>query len=228
MKKLIYSVALLGLLLAFSACEKNEMIEPEIPGNSSSLKSSNNGNMKLTGVDDWGFNWQAGHFDGFLINAILGDHMFMGMPHYKQAIYHGEGIEFWNNLVNQYPYIVYFMPASLLDCRVIMHWNEELVSKQGVYPATWLDANASISFKFMMNNGDENWSQFRKFVSVRSSDELINGIWYSEDGVEIGPYSYDWGTLVEIQTVSRGYIPEFFYEDMKSPNGPGYGKYKIK
>lgn len=228
MKRLLYYFVLIGFTIICLACEKGELYEPESFSDTPELKSSNKGNEKLTGVDEWGFNWQAGQFDSYLINAILGDRMFMGMPHYKQAVYHGEGIEFWNDLLEQYPYIMYFMPASLLDCRVIMHWNEGLISKQGVYPDTWLDANAWISFKFIMNHEGEKWSHFRKFVSVRSTDVLDNGIWYSKDGDEIGPYSYDWGTLVEIQTVSHGDVPEFFYEDMKSPYGPGYGKYKVK
>ena len=224
MKK-IHLILGIGLILfLYTSCEKDQITEPE---NQIANMTSKVKNTKLTGVDDWGFNYQAHHFNSYLINAILGDPAFEGMPHYKTTVYNGEGISFWNDLVNQYDYIPYFMPIDLLDCNLIMHWNEGLLSRNGVYPATWVDSNGWITFHFKMNKDGQKWSLFRKLVSSKSTDYMLDGIWYNEEGMEIGLASYDWPELIITQVVTTGDVPFFFNDPYNSPYGPGFGKYKL-
>jgi len=224
MKKLRLFFGIGLFVFLFISCETEPILEPE---NQVANMSSKTTNSKLTGVDEWGFNYEAHHFNSYLINAILGDPAFQGMPHYKTAIYKGQGITFWNDLIYQYDYIPYFMPVELLDCKLIMHWNEGLLSKEGVYPNTWVDSNGWITFHFKMNKDGEKWSFFRKLVSRRSTDYVVDGIWYNKDGVEIGVESYDWPDLIITQVVTTGNVPYFFSEAYNSPYGPGFGKYKL-
>ncbi|RKD91872.1 hypothetical protein [Mangrovibacterium diazotrophicum] len=210
----------LALVLVLSACQETALDENVTQ---EELKKAN---VKLTGFDDWGFNWNAQQFNGYLINMMLGDSYFEGWPHYKQHVYNGEGSEFWNMLVANYDYWIYMMPPELLDTRLNAHWNSGLIRKDGVYPETWVNSNGWIVFKYSGEVDGQYWSHMRKLVSSRSSDTLSGGIWYNSEGKEIGFESMYWPELIVIQVVNEGEIPPFFYDEYNSPWGPGYGKYK--
>ncbi|GAB7087044.1 hypothetical protein [Marinifilum fragile] len=226
MKKNYLLIIIAIFTLVFIACDEELFVEPEaqIEQEEVTLK---NGKSEFTGFDEWGFNWNAHHFDDYLINAILADHMFQNFPHYKHPPYKGEGVDFWNDLLQMYPYLMYFMPADLLDCKLVMHWNDELISKEGVYPIDWTDSNGWITFKFRMDKDGVKWSHFRKLVAKRSTDYLIGDTWYNEDGVIIGQVSYDWPDLILIKVVNTGEVPFYFYDTYSSPYGSGVGKYKL-
>jgi predicted DNA-binding protein (MmcQ/YjbR family) len=236
MKKLVFIIAIIVLGLMFTDCEKDFV---EDPANDLGLKSSKND--KLTGFDEWGFNWNAHQFNGYLINMMLGDHYFEGWAHYQQHVYDGEGIEFWNMLQATYGYFHFLMPVELLDAKLNAHWNNGLISKNGVYPATWLNSDAWISFKYSGNDGNEHWSHFRKLVATKTGDYLDKqdtngdgivdmnddlGTWYNADGEEIGFESAYWPELIVVQVINTGNVPPFFYAEYVSPWGPGYGHYK--
>ena len=101
------------------------------------------------GFDEWGFNWNAQQFNGYLINMLLGDTSFEGWPHFKQHVYQGEGMEFWDMLVTSYDYWIYMMPVELLDTKLNAHWNTGLISKDGVYPVTWVNSDGWIRNNFV-------------------------------------------------------------------------------
>ena len=96
---------------------------------------------KQSGFDEWGFNFTAHQFNSYLINALLADPAFDWAPWYRieGLVYNGEGEEFWNNLIAEYPDFVYMMPSGLLDCKFEMKWNEAALSSEGIYPPTWND-----------------------------------------------------------------------------------------
>lgn len=222
MKKLNFFIGLLmTFALVLTSCQETAMDETL---DSTNLKKST---VKVTGFDEWGFNWNAQQFNGYLINMILGDSFFEGWPHYKQHVYNGEGPEFWDMLVTSYDYWMYMMPGELLDTKLNAHWNNGLISKDGVYPASWVDSNGWIVFKYSGVADGQYWSHMRKLVSSRSTDMLIDGIWYNAEGDEIGFESMYWPELIVIQTVNEGDIPPFFYDEYNSPWGSGYGKYKM-
>jgi hypothetical protein len=226
MKNLLLLSVFAFLVLILSGCEKDLSTDP---AGKTVLKSGNTGNEKITGFDEWGFNWNAHEFRGYTINMLLGDHAFIGMPHYKKYVYHGEGMDFWDMLVSEFEYFPWLMPAELLDSRLISTWNEALISSDGEYPANgWLDTGAWIVFDYSGRTGNESWKAMRKLVAARSTDHLTGGVWYNEAGEEIGLESMFWSDLIIVQVVNNGDVPPFpfFFEDYNSPNGPGYGQYK--
>lgn len=223
MKTLLYLFFGLVLLIGLGACE-NDLQEMQIDHQSNFLDAKNN--SKMLGYDEWGFNFEAQHFKGYLINMILADPAFQTMPHYRNHLYTGQGQEFWDMLMNTYGYFDQIMPGFLLDCELRSKWNDGIMDKNGVYPQTWVDSNGIISFKYSMT--DENgkrWSHFRKLVSSRSTDELVDGFWFNEDGQEIGFESYWWPTLIVVQVNNTGNPPSIFYNDYIAPYGQGYGHY---
>lgn len=220
--KLLISGFIISFIFLFS-CNNDPIDEILDPA---ALKTTVKTNEKLTGFDEWGFNWRAHQFNGYTINMMLGDHFFEGWPHYKQFVYHGEGEEFWEMIVSNYDYFPFLMPVELLDSKLNMHWNNDLITKDGVYPATWVDTNAWIDFKYSGKDGNKTWSHFRKLVASKSTDVLTDGIWYNQHGQEIGVESWYFPELIVIQVVNTGDIPPFFYDEYKTPWGPGYGNYK--
>lgn len=235
-----------------SSCEDAWFEEPM---SQMDMKSANKGNDKLTGFDEWGFNWWARQFNGYVLNMMFGDHYFeqvFPLPHFQQEVYHGEGIEFWNEIVDKYyldlggfewHYFPDQMPVDLLDAKVNAHWNEGLISKDGVYPPTWIDSNAWIVFKYSGNFEGKQWMHLRKLVAAKSTDIFVKddvngdgvidfgdglGTWYNADGDEIGFESMYFPGLIVVQVVNNGDVPSVFYDEYNSPWGPGYGKYKLK
>ena len=66
---------------------------------------------------------------------------------------------------------------------------------------------------------------FCKIVAVRSSDVLTDGIYYTSDGLEIGPAI--WGQFAIIQEeIDDPSDPDAL--DYVSPAGPGLGKWAVK
>ncbi|MCE4563067.1 hypothetical protein INQ51_01970 [Maribellus sp. CM-23] len=238
MKRVIYLIGIFaGLLLFLFSCSEgvlNESVEDL------SLKSGNKGNEKLTGFDEWGFNWQAQAFTGYTINMLLGDHYYYGWPHFRDTVYRGEGEAFWDMVVEKYylemengfqwHYFPELMPGDLLDTRLVAHWNDGIISKEGVYPPTFAGTNGWITFHYFGESAGQPWSSFRKLVSVKEGDTMEDGVWYNHEGKEIGLASVFWPDLVVVQVVNTGDVPpySFFYHDYVSPNGPGFGHYKSK
>lgn len=220
MKKLVVLVPLIALAFTLTYCSTEDNSDDE-----SIVVNAE----RQSGYDEWGFNFQAHNFKSYLINAMLGDPAFEGMPHYRQPglVYHGEGQVFWDNLVAEYPYFNQMMPYGLLDCKMEMKWNDALLDTNGIYPPTWNDTGAWIIFKYKMNSGNERWTQVRKLVSISTGDELINGYWYNSEGQEIGMQSYYWSdTLIIKQVVNNGenmYVPWAMPPDYVCPNSVGFG-----
>jgi hypothetical protein len=225
MKKLVFLVAIIVVGLMFTACEKNFV---EDPANDLQLKSSKND--KLTGFDEWGFNWNAHQFKGYTINMMFGDHFFMYYPHYKKYVYKGEGPDFWDMVVSEFSYFPMLMPGELLESKLLCRWNEALISSEGEYPAGWMDTDAWIVFNYSGEIEGKHWKSMRKLVAAKSTDQLVEGVWYNEQGDEIGLDALFWTDLIVVQVVNNGEVPPFpfFYSDYNSPNGPGYGEYKLK
>lgn len=226
MKRLNYLPLVFIVLMLFVACEK-EFVSDPAPAQSS-LKASNADKSKLIGFDEWGFNYNARLFDGYLINAMFGDPAFMYMPHCKDMIYSGEGVGFWEEVLVRYPYFNYMMPAAMLDCKLKMKWNNALLSQDGVYPDSWVDTGAWIVFHYQMNTSEQQWTQVRTLVASKSTDALTGDYWYDQDGNEIGKRSYYWPELIVVKVINNGdnpFIPAAMPDDYLSPSGAGVGKY---
>lgn len=229
MKKTISLFTIIIMVSVFSACEKDIASEPL------ELKSGHLENN--IGFDEWGYNWKAQTFNGYLLNMMLASNYFRdvyAMPHYKQELYSGEGMEFWEMLIAKYKYFPFLLPEPelLIDCRVHAHWNDGLARKDGVYPPmvdgkVWVDSDAWIVFKYTGMKDGKKWSHMRKLVAIQSSYELRDGVWYDENDAEIGLFSKYWSAdLIVIQVVNIGDVnTDIFYEGYTSPSGAGLGKY---
>lgn len=237
MKKLISLCSLVALAFILSYCsEEDEIFTPakvntEEVTSSSSLRIMSTEKERTTGYDAWGFNFVAHNFNSYLINAMLGDPAFQGMPHYRKPglVYRGEGVDFWNALILEYPYFTQMMPAGLLDCKLEMKWNDALLNKEGIYPPTWDNTESWIVFKYKMHTETENWTHVRKLVSISNGDQLIDGIWYDAEGKEIGIKSYYWpNQLIIKQVINTGenlYVPAMMPPSYVCPNSVGFGNF---
>ncbi|RXQ92237.1 hypothetical protein EO244_11855 [Ancylomarina salipaludis] len=237
MKNLFLFAGILCLLASgFTSCNK-EVSDESLPLKSdkeaidNSLKSASN-----KGFDSYGYNWSAHTFRGYLLNAIVGDNIDPLAEYYHWDPYMGDP----DLYLEQYPDIANYFFWYFREMTVVMHWNEALISSEGVYPETWLDTDAWITFNYRMGEGESRWSQYQKMVAVNSSDHLENiitnpdgsigyGEWYSEgDPGEFIGYYYMWPNLALIQVVNTGATPPDMWPSFNSPMGPGLGKYKLR
>jgi hypothetical protein len=230
MKKTILLTALMAVFLAFTGCEKD--LPGEIP-ESITLKAGHQGNAALTGFDQWGYNWKAHHFNGYLINAWFGDEMDPSAPWYKkEPPFEGDVMAYQeaHPEVLEYPFWGYG------DMKMVSHWNEASISSEGVYAEDIRDTDAWITFHYSQGEGQNRWSQFQKYVAVKSTDELvvyfadpvtgdpIYGEWFSATGEAVGLF-YLWPDRALIQVVNTGNLPDGFLPIYKSPMGPGLGSH---
>lgn len=230
MKKYIDLIGIVVLLFAFSSCEKDFVEEPLADTELKGAKSE-----KVSGFDQWGYNWNAHHFNGYLMNAWFGDNINSTVPWFKKEppfAGDSEAYETMYSEVLDYPFWIYG------DMTLVMHWNESLISSKGVYQFPWVDSDAWITMHYKTGEGKNKWSQFQKFVAVKSSDLLV-GYYFDDDGnILFGEYFADYGNgdsvgfyymwedLALIQVVNTGNVPVEMLPTLKSPMGTGLGKYK--
>jgi len=169
---------------------------------------TSDGNLILPGYDDWGYNYQAHMFNGYYCDA------------YRDAG--------WCQ-----PY---------KDIRLIMKWNDAWLSNEDcdgdglldrhygyssyIGSGAWLTNHQSGTCTYVDNKGKERtgkWTYFVKIVAVPEGAHCQDGIWYTADGVEIGPDI--WGAFAIIQEVSNDPCLGEHGILYKSPAGPGFGKW---
>jgi len=226
MKKLLLFSGMISVLILFGiSCDRDEIDDSIEFNNSFGAEKVNN--PKYTGFNEFGYNWQAHHFNGILINAVFGDFIDEnGNPAMGMDPYTGDDEAY----LAAYPFLSdpsYAMFWSFRNINLVMHWNKTLISDLGVYPDSWFDSNGWITFHYSGTVENKNWSQFQKLVAARSSDELRGYTWYDQDGNELG-YASDWSDLIIVQIRSTGEPPfPFMPGSYNSPVSPGLGKYKI-
>ncbi len=213
----------------FTACEKDFIEDPV-----SDLELKSGKKTKLTGFDQWGYNWNAHQFNGYLINAWFGDEMDPEAEWYKKdPPYNGD----WEGYAADHPEVLDYDFYYYGNMTLVMHWNEACISSEGVYQYPIRDTDAWITFHYKAGEGKTRWSQFQKFVAVKSTDVLevyyadpntgdpVLGEWFSEEGESVGQY-YLWPDRALVQVVNTGNVPEGMLMGYKGPLGPGIGSYK--
>lgn len=221
--QIITIIFLFGLLL-LSGCSKESMDDTVdlIQIQETELAAKNSKNID-TGFNEYGFNWNAHHFNGILLNVFFSDTMFEGAFFYGWDPYMGDDATF----LTKYP-IAEFLPFwNYRHVNLVMHWNEALISRQAVYAETWFNSNAFITFHYSGVKGDSTWSQFQKMVAANDTDYVLEGKWYNENDEEIGIES-GYTDLVLISVKNTGTIPSDFYDEYHSPKSSGLGKYKVR
>lgn len=176
----------------------------------------------------WNFkDWTAHHFNGYLLNTWVRDNIAPLVDYYHWDPYTGNTEDY----LNKYPAEKFFF-WDFRDMILEMHWNEALISSEGVYLNPWLGSDAWITFHYRMEEGKDKWSQFQKMVAIKESDILIKDedgyglYWVNENGEFIG-YYYMWPDLALIQVENTGNVPEGMCPAYKGPISPGLEKYKV-
>ncbi len=221
MKKLYYLVAGIAMLLVtIVACEKASVEESELQTlqqneltakkavkcttiQSGDLLTSDGSTIEV-GYDDWGYNYQAHIFNGYYCDS------------YRDADW----------------------CQDYADIELKMKWNDAWVSNQDcdgdglldrhygfdsyIGSGAWLTNHQKGTY--IDDEGNEcNWTYFTKIVAAPEDAELIDGIWYNADGVEIGPVI--WGQFATIQVVENDPCAGVNGKQYGSPAGPGFGQY---
>jgi hypothetical protein len=165
-----------------------------------------------TGYDIFGYNYQAHLFNGYYCNVYLGG---AGFPPYD-----GDS----ESYLAANPAAESHWAWPYRDVWLNMKWNDAWLSNKDCDGDGLLDRH--YGFASYIGSGawetnhmkGEDWVYFTKIVAVPADAYLDGGIWYTADGIEIGPSI--WGQFATIQEVESG-IGAYYV----SPSGPGFGQY---
>ena len=156
------------------------------------------------GFDIYGYNYQAHMFNGLYANAYLGRY---GYPPYEG---NDEAYLAANPDVSTDPETAWAWPYR--NDKLAMKWNDAWLSNKdcdgdGALDRyygfdSYIDSGAWLT-NHMSGLYDEDckWNYFTKIVAVPVDAVLTDGIWYTADGVEIGPII--WGQFATILEVSN-------------------------
>lgn len=159
------------------------------------------GEIISTGYDQWGYNYQSRMFNGGYCDS------------YRDAS--------WCQ-----PY---------KDINLIMNWNDAWLSNQDCDSDGLLDRHFGYtsflgSGAWLTNHQSGEyedvgkvckWTYFTKIVAAPADAVLTSGIWYTRDGVEIGPAI--WGEFATVQAINNDSCAGLKGLEYKSPIGPGFG-----
>jgi len=168
------------------------------------------------GYDPFGYNYNAHMFRGSYANAYLGG---AGFPPYdgedEAYLADNPGAEsHW-----AWPY---------RKTQLVMKWNDAWLSSRDCDGDGKLDryfgfdsyigSGAWETNHMIGGDGPDRWTYFTKIVAVPADATLVDGLWFSADGTEIGPVI--WGQFATILEVESGLGATYV-----SPAGPGFGKW---
>ena len=177
------------------------------------------------GYDPFGYNYQAHMFSGSYANVYLGG---AGFPPYEgdDEAYLAEnpGVEgtwYW-------PY---------RDVKLTMKWNDAWLSNKDCDDDGALDRHygfdsyiGSGAWETNHQYGEDGktykWNYFVKIVAVPSDAYIVDGIWYTADGAEIGEVI--WGSFAIIQQVENDPGAGVHGVQYLSPAAAGFGFYGPK
>jgi len=178
------------------------------------------------GYDDYGYNYQAHMFSGSYANVYLGGD---GFPPYEgdDDAYLAENPDAENT---------WYWPYR--ETQLIMKWNDAWISNKDCDNDGKLDRHDGFDTYIGSGAWETNhqwgtyigedgkthkWDYFTKIVAAPAGAELDGGIWYTADGIEIGPDI--WGQFATIQSVYNDPYGGYHGIEYLSPVGPGFGKF---
>ncbi len=200
MKKLLFTLAVLVLALALApdttAAKKDSCTTIQ----SGELFASD-GSVITTGFDEWGYNYQARLFNGMYCDA------------YRDAAW----------------------CQSYKDDNLAMKWNDAWLSNQDcdgdglldrhygftsyIGSGAWLTNHMSGTYE--QDGQTCSWTYFVKIVAAPADASAAGGVWYTADGIEIGPVI--WGEFATIQEVSNDACAGLHGIQYLSPDHAGLG-----
>ena len=184
------------------------------------------GELLSTGFDIFGYNYQAHIFKGFYANLYLGEY---GFPPYE-----GENEVYLENnpdILDDLFFMEYYWPFR--NDMVNMSWNDLWLSNMDCNADGLLDDEnnkiGSGAWELYQSNGvykdengnDCNWRLKYKIISIPENAILFDGLWFDENGNEIGQNFYDQWAIIQKSILDPcGQIEDSPY---KSPFRAGFG-----
>ncbi len=181
------------------------------------------GQSLQVGYDVFGYNYQAHLFNGSYANVYLGRD---GFPPYEgdSMAYLAENPGAENHWT--WPY---------RDVQLGMKWNDAWLSNKDCDENGLLDRHYGYdsyigsgawetNHQSGVNPDSSHWTYFIKIVAAPADANLVDGVWCTADGVEIGPVI--WDAYAIIQQVSNDPSLDEHGLLSKSPASPGFGFYK--
>jgi len=167
----------------------------------SGLLLASDGSIIETGYDEWGYNYQAHLFNGYYCDAYRDDAWCQAYKDVKLSMK-------WNDAW-----------LSNKDCD-----GDGLLDRHNGF-ATYRGSGAWItnhqSGEYELDGKIIKWNYFVKIVAAPLDADLIDGIWYNADGVEIGPVI--WGEFAIIQQVENDPGAGIHGLQYVSPDHAGFG-----
>lgn len=162
---------------------------------------ASDGSVIETGVDEWGYNYQARKFSGMYCDA------------YRDAAwcqpYKDDNLAMkWNDAW-----------LSNKDCDGDGELDRHYGHASYIGSGAWLTNHMSGVYE--QDGKTCKWNYFTKIVAAPADGYADNGIWYKADGTEIGPVI--WGEFATIQTVENDKCAGVNGRQWVSPSGAGVG-----
>lgn len=168
--------------------------------------------------DEYGYNYNAHMFKGSYFNA------------YAKAA--KPPLPAWDGDDEAYlaenPNAVNHWAWPYREVDLLMKWNDAWISNKdrdgdGKLDRhygydTYIGSGAWLTNHQSGGKGKDHWTYFTKIVAAPADAVKDGGIWYTADGIEIGPAI--WGSFATIQSVESGEGAYYV-----SPYGPGFGKF---
>lgn len=207
------------------------------------------GMPRTLGTDIFGYNYQAHAFRGSFANVYLGGD---GYPPYggDTESYYLELVE--EGLAATVEEAESLLRAMWYwtdrDMALVMKWNEAWLSNKdlgddsgGTEPdgqldrhygyasyagsGAWLTNHRAGSYPTEQNGQtiEAHWTYFIKIVTPPGTAIKVDGIWYTADGVEIGPERY--GAFAAVHIIGNDPFGGIHGRLYGSPSGPGFGIY---
>ena len=179
------------------------------------------------GYDIYGYNYQAHMFNGYYANVYLGGE---GLPPYEgdTEAYLAANPEAENK---------WYWPYR--DCELLMKWNDAWLGNKDCDGDGKLDRHFGYDSyigsgawetnhqkdSYIGDDGKEHqWEYFCKIVAVPADAVLVDNIWYTAEGTEMGPSI--WGAFAIIQSVYNDPYGGYHGVEYVSPASAGFGFYK--
>ncbi len=178
------------------------------------------GQPLMVGFDPYGYNYQAHMFLGSYANVYLGGE---GFPPYA-----GEDATY----LAQNPRAATRWYWPYRTTQLEMKWNDAWLSNMDRdgdgkldRPGNYIGSGAWETNHMVDTNPDgSQWVDFVKIVAVPSTAHKVAGVWYSDDGKEIGPDI--WGAFALVLEVYNDPAYDTHGVLYKSLAQPGFGAYK--
>jgi hypothetical protein len=184
------------------------------------------------GYDDYGYNYQAHMFNGSYFNAYANS---AGFPPY-------EGDD--DTYLAENPGAANHWAWPWREVTLQMKWNDAWLSNKDcdgnlvldryygfssyVGSGAWLTNHMSGSDEIEVNGKMKNvhWTYFVKIVAAPDTATSSGGVWYDEDGIEIG--NVIWGSFATVQQVENDPALLVHGQQYLSPSAVGFGQYAPK